>query len=134
MLFQSVAVLRYSIVDVGYRLVAEADQGLSDFYRSLIPRYKGVRRQRYGAHISVVRHEIPLNLDAWGKHDGEEIEFWYDNEIKWGKVYYWLNCFSKKLEEVRTELGLPVSSEYTRPPDSWVKCFHLTLGNVKEGV
>lgn len=131
MLLESKGVLRYKIVDVGYRLVVEADQQLADYYRALIPKYKNVNRQRYGAHISVVRKETPVNLDFWGKYEGLEIDFLYDTEVKWGTVYYWINCFSKKLEEIRTELGLPVSSQYTRPPDSFIKCFHLTIGNSK---
>lgn len=132
MLYKSKGILKYDIVDVGYRLVVEVDQGIADFYRSLIPKSKGVRRQKYPAHISVVRHEIPLVLDKWSEYHGCEVEFVYDNEIKNGKVYYWLNTFSTKLEEIRTELGLPVSSEYTRPPsDEYVKCFHITIGNCK---
>jgi hypothetical protein len=132
MLFESVAILRYNIVKIGYRLVAETEQDIANYYRKLIPKYKCVKRQMYPAHISVVRYETPLNLDAWGKYEGQEVEFTYDSEIKNGTVYYWLNCFSTKLEKVRTELGLPVSSEYTRPPDSWTKCFHMTIGNIKE--
>jgi hypothetical protein len=132
MLYNAIGKLDYKIVEVGYRLVVEVDQDIADFYRSLIPKSRCVNRQRYGAHISVVRHETPVNLDVWGKYQGEMVEFTYDSEIKWGTVYYWLNCFSKKLEEVRTELGLPVSSQYTRPPGSWVKCFHMTVGNNKD--
>lgn len=132
MLYNACGTLDYKIADVGYRLVVEVEQDLADFYRALIPKARGVNRQRYGAHISVVRHEVPVNLDVWGKYQGEKIEFTYDNEVKWGTVYYWLNCFSKRLEEVRTELGLPVSSQYTRPPGSWIKCFHCTVGNVKD--
>jgi hypothetical protein len=131
MLHETNGILRYSLCDVGYRLVVEMDQNLSDYYRSLIPKYLGVNRQRYPAHVSVVRHETPTVLAAWGKYDGEEVRLTYDSEVKNGRVYYWLNVFSVRLEEVRTELGLPVSSEYTRPPDSWIKCFHMTIGNVK---
>jgi hypothetical protein len=132
MLYQSKGILRYSIVDIGYKLIVEVDQGISDFYRRLIPKARYVKPQMYSAHISVVRRETPPNLEFWGKYDGEEIEFWYDTDIKWGKVYYWLNTFSERLEFIRTELGLPVSSEYTRPPEGFIKCFHCTIGNTKE--
>lgn len=131
MLYEAQGILRYSIVDVGYKLIVEVDQGIADFYRSLIPKARYVQRQMYPAHISVVRKEEPPSLEAWGKYEGEEIDFWYDNEIKWGQVYYWINAFSEKLEKIRTELGLPVSSQYTRPPGSWIKCFHITIGNTK---
>lgn len=129
--YEAQGILNYKVVDVGYRLVVDIEQDICEYYRSLIPKYKGVKGQRHKAHISVVRHEIPINLEAWGKYQGEEIDFIYDNDIKWGTVYYWLNCFSKRLEEIRTELGLPVSSPYTRPPESFLKCFHTTIGNAK---
>lgn len=132
MLYESKGIIRYSIVDIGYKLVVDIDQSIADYYRSLIPKYKYVNRQKYPAHISVVRHEKPPNLEKWGKYNGEEVIFWYDNEIKSGQVYYWLNTFSEKLEKVRTELGLPVSSEYTRPPEGYLKCFHCTIGNIKK--
>lgn len=131
MLYKSIGTLSYSIAEVGYRLVLETDQNIADFYRTLIPKYKCVKRQKYNAHISVVRHEIPLILENWGKYQDKEIEFFYDNQIKFGKIYFWLNCFSKELEYIRKELGLPVSSEYTRPPDTYEKVFHMTIGNVK---
>ena len=130
MLYATTGTFRYFKKE-GYKLIVEVDQELSDYYRSLIPRYKDVNHQRYGAHISVVRREIPVNLEFWGKYEGQEVEFVYDSEVKWGRVYYWLNTFSEKLEKVRTELGLPVSTEYTRPPEGFVKCFHMTLANVK---
>lgn len=132
MLHEAQGILRYSAIDIGYKLIVEVDQGIVDFYRSLIPKARYVQSQMYPAHISVVRKEKPPNLDVWGKYEGEKIFFWYDTEIKWGQVYYWLNAFSENLEKIRTELGLPVSSQYTKPPGSWIKCFHITLGNTKE--
>jgi hypothetical protein len=132
MLYDSKGILRYSIVDIGYRLIVEVDQGISEYYRSLIPKYKDVRGQRYRAHISVVRKEVPPRLENWGKYNGEEVEFCYNSCVRWGTVYYWLDAYSKRLEEIRVELGLPISSEYTRPPDSFEKVFHITIGNRKE--
>lgn len=132
MLYQSTGIIKYEIVDIGFKLFVEVDQQLADYYRKLIPKYQYVTRQRYGAHISVIRYEEPPNIEYWGKYEGQEIDFFYDSDIKFGKVYYWLNAFSKKLEEVRLELGLPVSSPYTLPPDGFDKCFHITIGNTKE--
>lgn len=131
MLYKTQGTIRYSVVDIGHKLIVEVDQGIVDLYRSLIPKSRCVQRQMYPAHISVVRKETPKNLEFWGKYEGELVDFWYDNEIHWGQVYYWLNAFSKKLEEIRIELGLSVSSEYTRPPDSFEKVFHITIGNTK---
>lgn len=115
----------------GYRLVSDVNQELSDYYRSLIPKYIHVNPQRYSAHISIVRNEVPVHKEWWGKYEGEVVEFYYSPLIKSGKVYFWLDVFCQRFEEIRQELGLPVSTEYTRPPDGFVKCFHMTIGNLK---
>lgn len=127
----SIGNLRYSQADYGYKLIVEVDQGISEYHRALLPKWIDSNRQKYPAHISVVRHEVPPNLGLWGSHEGEEVEFNYTHEIFFGQVYCWLNVFCKKLEQIRLELGLPVSSQYTRPPNGYLKCFHLTLGNFK---
>jgi len=127
MLHKSVGILRYS---ADYKLVVEVDQGLSDYYRSLIPKWHVVRPQKYAAHITVVRKEMPTNLEFWEKYEGDEVEFCYNPEVQVGKVYYWLNVFSCRLQEIREELGLPRHSELTRPPDGRY-CFHMTIGNCK---
>jgi hypothetical protein len=117
---------------VGYKLILEVDQGIVNYYRDLMPPYLKTNPQMYAAHISVVRREVPPIREYWGKYEGEVIEFQYIPVVHHGRVYYWINCFSKRLEEIRIELGLPVSSEYTRPPDTFEKVFHCTIGNVKE--
>ena len=125
--------LRYGVDNNGlYKLNVMVDPGIVDFYRALVPPYINLNRQAYPPHISVVRKEkgIP-NLALWGKYEGEEVKFAYSNVIHYGKVYYWLNAFSERLEEIRLELGLPVSTEYTRPPDTFIKVFHITIGNLK---
>lgn len=129
-MFSSKGVLRYS--EDPYKLIVEVDQAIADYYRSLLPKYKKPNPQKYKAHISVVRKEIPVNLEAWGIHEGEEVEFFYDPGVKFGTVYCWLNVWCKRLEEVRRELGLPVNSPYTLPPEGFEKCFHCTIGNYKK--
>jgi hypothetical protein len=131
---ESTGVLRYTPDPNNLRVVV--DPGIADFYRSLIPKWITVNRQMYPPHISVIRKEIsPIwtyeMIRYWGKYDGQEVSFRYSNIIHSGKMYYWLNAFSTRLEEIRVELGLPVSSEYTRPPCGFSKCFHITLANVK---
>jgi len=130
-LYPSIGTLRYS--NEGYRLVVEVDQGIVDFYRSLIPKWMHVMGSRYRAHITVVREEKeePVCKEHWNKYQGEEIEFFYSPVIHQGKVYYWLNCFCKRLEDIRLELGLPVISQYVIPPDGFSKVFHCTIGNMK---
>lgn len=132
MIHASAGQLRYSFdEEVGYKLIVEVDPELSRYYRSLIPKYHVANKQRYQPHISVVRKETPPVIDAWGKYEGEDVEFQYDSYIHEGTVYWWLNVFSTRLEDIRIELGLPVSTEYTRPPDTFIKVFHMTLANKK---
>jgi hypothetical protein len=126
-LFQSVGRLNYAT----NKLVVEADQGISDFYRSLIPKYHRVQRQFYPAHISVVRKELPPKMQFWREHQDEQIEFAYEPYQQNDETYWWLNVFCVRLEEIRLELGLPVSSPYTLPPSGFAKCFHMTIGNTK---
>lgn len=131
-LFGSTGCLRYSLTNSGgYSLKVMVDQQIADYYFSLIPKCIYRNRQMYPAHISTVRNEVPPYLNVWGKHEGKEVEFFYSNEIEHGTVYWWLNVFSKQLEEIRLELGLNVLSLYTKPPEGWNKTFHLTLANCK---
>lgn len=132
-LFESSGILRYSYTEeYGYKLVLEVDKGIADFYRSLIPKWIKVNSQMYAPHISVVRKEVPANLDVWGKYEGEIINFLYENQVNNGIIYYWLNAFCIRLEKIRIELGLPVSSQYTLPPEGFTKCFHITIANEKK--
>jgi hypothetical protein len=131
-LFESWGPLRYSIGTASYKLVVEVDKGIVNYYRDLLPKYIYLNRQMYAPHISVIRHEVPPNLEHWGKYEGEEVRFFYKPSVRHGTVYYWLDVFCVRLEEIRLELGLPVSSPYTRPPDGFSKCFHCTIGNVKQ--
>ncbi len=127
-MYRSSGVLTY--VTDPLKVVLLIDRGIYDYYRSLIPRYKSPNPQRYPPHVSVVRNETP-RLDHFGRHEGLEVEFEYDGIVREGSVYFWLNVFSTRLEEIRVELGLPVSSEFTLPPEGFTKCFHTTIGNKK---
>lgn len=128
-LFDSVGKLHYE----GHnKLILIVDPEIVRYYRSLIPKWCVAYPQLYPPHISVVRKEHPPNTPVWGRHEGELIKFKYSNNIYQGTVYWWLNAFSLRLEEIRMELGLSVSSEYTRPPEGFIKCFHISLANKKE--
>lgn len=128
----STGVLRYSYAeDYGYKLVLNIDQQISEYYRSLLPKWIKSNRQLYPAHVSIVRKEVPTNLGYWGRYEGEEVEFSYTHEIFFSEVYCWLNVFCNRLELIRMELGLPISSPFTRPPAGFLKCFHTTIANFK---
>jgi hypothetical protein len=125
-LYTSSGILRYS--ENPYKAVLEIDQGIVDYYRWFIPRSISLNRQKYRAHISVVRNENDFNKELWGKYEGKEIEFQYSNVICSGYVYYWINAYSDELSRIRLELGL---SEDTNLPE-FERCFHITLGNIKD--
>ena len=133
-LHTSTGVLRYSNDEGYYRLVVNIDPEISKYYYSLIPKWFDTNRPRWAPHVTVVRpiKEIPTIFDAWGKYEGELVNFQYDGSVYYGKVYFWINVFCKRLEEIRTELGLEVSSPYTRPPEGYKKCFHSTIANMKD--
>lgn len=129
MYYTSYGVLRYS--SNPHKLIVEVDQGISDFYMSLVPKYVNLRKQAFGAHISVIRNEeLPL-IENWGKYDRDSILFEYENVIYNGELYYWLNAWSPRLEEIRAELGMPTTSHITYSQDGRHK-FHITIGNLKK--
>jgi len=114
-----------------HKLIVEIDNDFASYYRSLIPKWVAKpNKQRYDTHITVIRNEIPTNLECWLKYNGKEIIFTYSPDIQTDGVYFWLNVYSTELEEIREELGLEKSSEWSRPPDN-TECFHITIGNLK---
>jgi len=131
-LYKSTGILLYG---ASQKLVLDVDQELVRYYLKLIPRALDVVRGRWGAHVTIVRtgspFDKPTNTEVWGKYEGEEIDFFYENIVHKGNSYYWLNVFCVRLEEIRSELGLSIESRYTVPPDGFTKCFHITLGNTK---
>lgn len=118
----------------GFRITLGLNQDISDYYRSLIPLYYRAIKPGWPAHITVVRpkKEIPPLIRYWGDYEGEEVEFIYDSYILEGNGYYWLNCWSKRLEIIREELGLPNISKYHLMPPEFKKTFHTTIGKYYE--
>lgn len=133
-LYDSYGRLSYRKEGESYGVSVRVDQGVADFYRALIPKCYEWQPQKYPAHITVVRihKETPKNIDKWGKYENKKIKFAYSPILHEGTVYWWINAFSIELEDIRRELGLPVRSEYTLPPEGYTKCFHITVCNKKE--
>lgn len=139
MFFKSSGVLRYSGRN---KLIVEVDQQIADYYRCLIPKWIPVQRSRWAAHVTVIREkegletEVPTNWDVWGKYEGQEIDFYYGNEVRYGEIYFWLDILSVEMEKIRDELGivyLPPTPEnkWRIPPKGFKKYFHMTIGNLK---
>jgi hypothetical protein len=109
------------------KIYVEVDPGIVLLTRALIPPARRPRPQRYPPHISVVRNEcFPQRYIR-----EREVWFTYDPAVVEGEVYWWLRCWSLDLTSLRLSLGLPMSSEWSRPPGN-EDCFHITVGNTKE--
>lgn len=132
-MFTSVGKLYYSENPI--KLVLNVDQQISDYYRATLPKALTqkifLNKQKYPAHISIVRKEIPPNMAVWRKYQGQRVKFQYEHGVDWNKTYFWINVWSDDIEKIRNELGLKNTSPYTRSPDGTHR-FHITIGNVKE--
>jgi hypothetical protein len=128
----SIGIVRYTVEPiVGHKVILEIDEEIKRFYFNLIPRYLDIQPQKYRAHISVVRKEkTPINMNAWSRHEGKEIPFFYSPLQRHGEVYWWIDAFSAELEDMRMELGLPLDSRW-HPPPGYRHTFHISLGNKK---
>jgi len=130
-LYKAQGSLRYTS---RYWLILDCDQQIADYYRALMPKYMDVRRPRYGAHITISRPEVemPSNLVFWRAFEGENIEFYYEPCVRFGEsgMYYWLNCFSNRLDELRRDLGLAVEPR-DNTPEGFGKTYHMTVANRK---
>lgn len=130
-MMKSTGVLRYDhTIEYGWRLVLDIDPGIGMFYRSLIPKSRPANPQAAKQHITIVRAQKPPKIEAWGRYEGEKVEFYYDPYIHEGSVYWFLDCYSLRLEEIALELGLSLLNQ--KPPvDGFNKIFHTTIANKK---
>jgi hypothetical protein len=108
--------------------IAWIDPQLIKYYRSLVPHAKYVKPPMNDSHVSIVRiFEKPLDKDAWGRYNKEEIEVMYDPYINFDDTYFWLDAWSDEIGYIRRSLGLPTFR------DSHPYSYHITIGNLKDG-
>lgn len=122
-LFETTGVLNYG--DKSYS-VLNIDPEIGRLYRSFIPKHVHWLPPMWSTHITVTRtgvEKIP-NRKFWGKYYGCKFKIQYSPCIMFGATYIWLPAFSKDLEEIRLELGLP------RHFNSFQQ-FHITIANMK---
>jgi len=114
------------------RAIVLVDDGIARFYRALVPKSQRWLKPKYHTHITVVRTGVEkVSDDLWGYGDGMDIEFSYDPYVWIGKVYIYLDIYSKDIEKVRENLGLP---RLRIPHPSMTEarnCFHVTIANMK---
>jgi len=124
-MYSSRGVLAYSDSYV----VANLTDDLAIYYRRLIPKWITVDGTRYSPHITVIRYgkeQIAADKKAqyWRKYEGQVISFKYEPRIYSDIKYFFLNAYSRELEDIRIELGLaPTRFGHGR--------FHITIGNQK---
>lgn len=104
--------------------VAYVDPEIGKYYYSLIPKARYASRQKYPPHITVVRKDLEsANGLDWDQYNGKLITVYYENVLRSSDIYYWLDAWSKDIEEIRVSLGLP--------PHRFDR-YHITVGNTKE--
>lgn len=124
---QSSGALRYY---GGFKLNVEVDPGIVELARALVPKSVRLRRTRYEPHITVVRNEAVPKPGKWSLYEGIITTFEYDPYVYNDDTYYWLRVYCPLLTDIRRELGLPPSSQWSRAPDGF-ESFHVTIGNLK---
>lgn len=129
-MFSAKAIIRYRGAYDDKWVSAMLDQQLADYYLSLIPKSYRLTRPRWPAHATIARPDdyIKDGHWAWGRHEGEVVDFVYDPTLHTNDKYWWFNLWSKVMENIRSEFGLGLSSRITIPPHGYSKCFHCTVG------
>ena len=130
MMYAGTATIDYVCKDTN-KVVAWLDNGLREYYYSMIPKASYPNRQMYAAHITVVRSqpkevvtEFVKNSHIWGKYQGEDVVFYYNGEIHFFPPYYYLDVWSDAIGCVRESLGL---DRFRKGHDR----YHITIGNIK---
>lgn len=106
-------------------LILRTDKSIIDYYQYWIQKHYDLQFEKtvWGSHISVNRGVVPPNPSAWKKYKSEQIDFEYTNRIYRKHWFFCVDAYSKRLEEIREELGLP-----KLPPAG----FHLTIGRISK--
>jgi len=122
-LFETTGVLDYGSDSYS---VLNLDQEIGRLYCYFIPKHIYWNPPMWQSHVTVTRTgmETITNRKAWGKYSGHKFKIQYSPCIMFGATYIWLPAFSKDLEEIRLELGLP------RHFNSFQQ-FHITIANMK---
>ncbi|MGO1070654.1 hypothetical protein [Lysobacter sp. CA199] len=110
-------------------LIVDCDPELGRYLRHLYllghRRTRALQSPLWGPHISAIRGERPVAMDAWKRGDGATIEFAYQPQAHETDDYVWHRVRCEALLNLRETLGLP------REPEP---ALHLTIGNAKRAV
>jgi len=108
------------------------DEEIGQYHRHLwwLEHNKGKKLSRpyWGTHVTIIRNEIPPNINKWWNFHQEEIVFQYFPGVmdNYGperyRSFYWLDVFCPKFDKIRQELGLHPN------PD---RIYHMTIGSIE---
>lgn len=108
----------------GLSCVLELSKDFGDYYYSLIPKYKNAHKQKYNAHVTIVREfEQRNNLFSKGIYQNYIFHIDYSPDIWYASPYFFLECWSPQIEDLRGLYGLR--------PYRFDDCYHITIGNTK---
>lgn len=116
--------ITYGKVDIrNNSVVANLSKDFSDYYRSLIPKYIQYNPQYYRPHITIIRNfENPKN-SYYKIFLNKIITIYYSNDLQFDNPYYYFNCWSNNISDIRIGSGL---SKYRKN-----NSYHITIGNIK---
>lgn len=104
--------------------VVYLDIELGRYYRSLCPKAWNLQAPLYPPHVTIVRKDVEKPTGNWRYKADQKINLAYIPQVKTDGIYFWLDCFSPELEDIREKLGLPRQRiGYSN--------FHITIGNTK---
>lgn len=108
----------------GLSCVLELSKDFGDYYYSLIPKYKNAHKQKYNAHVTIVR-EFEQRNNLFSKEIYKNHIFYIDySSYIWNvSPYFFLKCWSPQIEYLRAFYGLR--------PYRFGDCYHITIGNTK---
>lgn len=101
--------------------IISIDQEIVRYYFSTIPKYCLKQKQKYPAHITVIRNFEKITFDNY--RSGDIVTYYYDNFIYENLKYYYIKCWSNDIIEIRKHYGL-IGYRFD-------DCAHITIGNKK---
>ena len=115
-----------------WMVLNDIDEQIGKYYRHLyhLDSYKSKKlaKNYWGSHVTIVRNEIPPNIEKWFSYHNEEVEFKIISSVKDNysperyRSFYWLNVQCSRFDDIREELGLPPNPDRT---------YHMTIGSVE---
>jgi hypothetical protein len=104
-------------------MIIDGCEGLRRYYAWWVMKeqFDLVQAPIWGAHISVIRGEMPSKPRNWGLWDGGQMTFRYEDSPQTDGYYWWLPVECESILDLREHLALPRNPRFK---------LHFTLGQV----